>query len=385
MKILVLGADGYLGWPTCMYLANKGHEVLGIDDCSKRFLEIESNSLGLFSENLFGIRYECFKTNFPNANFKILRHDLKDYEKLKDVMNDFKPNTVIHYAAQPSGPYSIKGYKEADYTLMNNLKITHNLIYSIIENNLNTHIIKLGSMGEYGTPNVDIPEGFFEMEYKGRKDTFLFPRQAGSFYHTTKILETDMLYFYVRHFDLKVTDLMQGPVYGFITDETKKDDTLFPTFHYDDIFGTCINRFLIQAIKGIPLTVYGKGDQSRGYLNLIDTLQCVELAALNEHEKGMRIFNQYTEVFSVNQIAQKIKETFEERLNIPVHIDHLSNPRRESEEHYYNSEITQLTNLGLNPHYLTDDVILEMVSKLIRYTSNIDTDLILPRVKWKGK
>ncbi|MCU4138615.1 MAG: Nucleoside-diphosphate-sugar epimerase [Thermodesulfobacteria bacterium] len=262
-------------------------------------------------------------------------------------------------------------FNKAAFTITNNLLSTLNVVYAVKEVNPSCHIIKLGTMGEYGTPNIDIPEGWIEIEYNGRKDKFLFPRQASSLYHTTKIQDTDLLWFYVRTWGIRVTDLMQGPVYGISTNETNLDEKLMPNFNYDEIFGTVLNRFIVQAIVGHPLTVYGKGGQTRGYINLKDTLQCVYLAAMNPPKQGeLRIFNQITETFTVNQLAKKVKQVGE-KLGYKVEIQHLPNPRKEAEEHYYNPKYTGLLELGLKPHYLTDEVLEEMFKIVEKYKDNI--------------
>jgi UDP-sulfoquinovose synthase len=237
-------------------------------------------------------------------------------------------------------------------------------------------------MGEYGTPNIDIEEGWIEIKHKGRKDIFLFPRQASSFYHTTKILDTDMLWFYVRTYGLRVTDLMQGPVYGLSTEETELDESLLPNFHYDDIFGTVVNRFLVQALAGVPLTIFGKGGQTRGYINLMDTIQCVDLAMKNPACSGeLRILNQITETFSVNQLAEMVAEAGKKN-GLKVSIQHIDNPRKEAEKHYYNPTYTGLKELGLKPHYMTHEVLVDMLTKLMPYKDYIDPIKIMPRVKW---
>jgi UDP-sulfoquinovose synthase len=238
-------------------------------------------------------------------------------------------------------------------------------------------------MGEYGTPNIDIEEGWLEIEHKGRKDKFLYPRQTGSLYHTTKILDTDLLWFYVRTFGLRVTDLMQGPVYGLSTAESDLDERLLPNFHYDDIFGTVVNRFLVQAVAGVPLTVYGQGGQVRGYLNLRDTLQCVALAMNNPAEPGqLRILNQFTETFSVNELAAKVQQAGKQ-LGLDVQIKSVANPRKEPEDHYYNPAHSGLLELGLQPHAMTEEVLVSMLEKVRQYKDNIDVRKIMPRVRWK--
>jgi UDP-sulfoquinovose synthase len=273
-------------------------------------------------------------------------------------------------------------FDSAQKTLNNNLSTTFNCIWSVINHVPDCQIIKLGTMGEYGTPNIDIEEGWIDVEHKGRKQKFLYPRQAGSLYHTTKVLDTDLLWFYVRTYGIRVTDLMQGPVYGLSTPESDLDSRLLPNFHYDDIFGTVVNRFLVQAVAGVPLTVYGKGGQTRGYLNINDTLQCVSLAMSSPADTGeLRILNQFTEQFSVNQLADRVQKVGVE-MGLEVPIKSIDNPRKEMEDHYYNAAHSGLLDLGLQPHYLTDEVIEEMLNKVLSYRENIDKDKIMPRVRW---
>ena len=237
-------------------------------------------------------------------------------------------------------------------------------------------------MGEYGTPNIDIEEGWLDITHNGRSDTFLYPRQAGSLYHTTKVLDTDLLWFYVRAYGLKVTDLMQGPVYGLSTTQCDIDASLIPNFHYDDIFGTVVNRFLVQAVAGVPLTVFGKGGQTRGYLNLKDTLQCVGLAAEQPPKKGeLRILNQFVETFSVNDLAEKVCRVGNQ-LGLNVVARSIDNPRKEMEDHYYNPKHSGLLELGLKPHFMTDEVLSSMLEKIIENKDEIQSRRILPRVRW---
>jgi len=238
-------------------------------------------------------------------------------------------------------------------------------------------------MGEYGTPEIDIEEGWLDIEHNGRSDRFLFPRQAGSLYHTTKIQDTDMLWLYVRMWGLRVTDLMQGPVYGISTDETDLDDRLLPNFHYDEVFGTVLNRFVVQSVVGYPLTIYGSGKQVRGYLNLRDTMQCVYLSACNPAASGeLRVYNQMTETFSVNELAARIKAVGD-RLGYNVELNQIENPRVEKEEHYYNPKYTGLVELGLEPHLLTDEVLEGMFRMVDKYKGRINTEAIFRGVQWK--
>src|SRR5215207_410037 len=335
MRVLILGGDGYLGWPTAMSFAGKGHDVCVMDNYLRRHVAQETSSEALIPVPNLHDRAGIWK-GISGEAIRVVIGDCIDYRIMSEVFRSFRPEAVIHYAEQPSGPYSMIGYDEARRTLDNNLGATFNVIWAVMEYAPECHIIKLGTMGEYGTPNIDIEEGWLEVEHNGRKHTFLYPRQASTLYHTTKVLDTDLLWFYVRTYGLRVTDLMQGPVYGLSTDEADEDERLLPNFHYDDIFGTVVNRFLVQAVAGIPLTVYGKGAQIRGYLNLKDTLQCVELAMTNPVEKGnLRILNQFTEQFSVNELAEKVQRVGN-GMGLNVEVKSIENPRKEAEEHYYN-------------------------------------------------
>ena len=382
MRVLILGGDGYLGWPTAMSFAAKGHEVCVIDNYLRRTLAFQTSSEALIPTPDLKKRANVFES-VSGKKIRVEIGDCTEYRTMERLFKEFAPEVVVHYAEQPSGPYSMIGVDEAKLTLNNNLNVTFNLIWAVMKHAPDCHIIKLGSMGEYGTPNIDIEEGWIDIEHKGRKDSFLFPRAAGSLYHTTKVLDTDLLWFYVRTFGIRVTDLMQGPVYGLSTDEGELDQRLLPNFHYDDIFGTVINRFLVQAVAGIPLTVYGKGGQIRGYLNLRDTLQCVELAMMNPAKKGqLRILNQFTETFSVNELAERVQRVGNQ-MGLNVAMKSIDNPRQEAEQHYYNPAHAGLLELGFKPHYMTDELVAAMLEKVIEYKHYIDTDKIMPRVRWK--
>ncbi|MCA9367235.1 NAD-dependent epimerase/dehydratase family protein [Candidatus Kaiserbacteria bacterium] len=381
MRVLILGGDGYLGWPTAMAFAARGHEVSVIDNYLRRTIAQQTCSEALMSNPNLNDRAEIFQVA-TGKEITVHIGDVTDYRTLERIVKEFKPEAVVHYAEQPSGPYSMMGFDGASMTLNNNLNATMNLIWAVMEHAPDCHIIKLGTMGEYGTPNIDIEEGWIEIEHKGRKETFLYPRAAGSLYHTTKVLDTDLLWFYVRTFGLRVTDLMQGPVYGLSTDESDLDERLLPNFHYDDIFGTAVNRFLVQAVAGVPLTVYGKGGQTRGYLNLRDTLQCVELAMTQPAAEGeLRILNQFTETFSVNELAERVQRAGAE-VGLDVQVNSIPNPRKEAEDHYYNPSHSGLMELGLKPHYMTDAVLVGMLQEVLKYKDKIDINKIMPRVHW---
>ena len=381
MKVLILGGDGYLGWPTAMAFSKKGHEVCVVDNYLRRRLCVEHDVEGLFPVPNLRERVRLWQ---EVSDLRIECHigDCCDQKFLFGVFEEFVPDAVIHYAEQPSAPYSMIDENAALLTLTNNLLSTLNIIWAVRKYAPGCHIIKLGTMGEYGTPNIDIEEGWLDIEHKGRTDRFLFPRAAGSLYHTTKIQDTDLLWFYVRAWGLKVTDLMQGPVYGLDTDETALDARLRPNFNYDEIFGTVLNRFVVQAVSGYPLTVYGKGGQTRGYLHIRDTLACVELATENPADDGeLRIFNQVVETFSVNDLAEKVVRVGKARGH-DVRVESIENPRVEKEEHYYNPTYTGLKELGLSPHPLTDEVLGGIFATVEQFKDNVAEHKIFRGYKW---
>ena len=382
MRVLILGGDGYLGWPTAMNLTAIGHQVAVADNYLRRNICREEDSEALFDVPNLHDRVNLWK-EISGHKVDVYIGDLCEWDFISNLFIQTKPEVVIHYAEQPSAPYSMLNRKAATLTIKNNIDVTANVIFAVKEYAQDAHIIKIGTMGEYGTPNIDIEEGWIDIEHKGRNQKFLYPRQAGSLYHTTKVMDTDLLWFYVRMWDLKVTDLMQGPVYGIHTDENQGNENLFPFFNYDELFGTVVNRFIVQAVAGYPLTVYGKGGQTRGYLDIRDTLQCVKLSIENPAQKGeLKIFNQFVETFSVNQLADKVQQAGK-RFNLDVQIKSLPNPRKEAEDHYYNPVHTGLLDLGLKPHYLTEDVLAQMMETVLRYKNNIKESSIFRGVKWK--
>ena len=381
MKVLILGGDGYLGWPTAMHLTKLGHEVAVVDNYLRRNLCREENVEPLFEVLNLHTRVDIWRS-ISGRDTQVFIGDLTDWSFVTEVFKAFTADAIVHYAEQPAAPYSMLNRRAGALTLQNNLMVTANLIFAVKEFCPTAHIVKLGTMGEYGTPDIDIEEGWLEVSHNGRKQKFLYPRQAGSLYHTTKIMDTDLLWFYVRIWNLRVSDLMQGPVYGLLTDETGDDERLFPFFNYDELFGTVLNRFMVQAIAGYPLTVFGKGEQTRGFLNIKDTLNCVRLAIEHEPVPGeLRIFNQFTETFSVNELAERVRNVGSD-MGLKVKIQHLENPRKEAESHYYNPKHTELLALGLKPNLLTDEALKEMMSVIMRYKDNIKPEQIYRQVKW---
>ncbi len=392
--ILILGGDGYLGWPTAMYFSQRGYAVTVADNYLRRQACTELDVDPLYPVPTLQQRARIWHER-TGRQIKVVIGDLSDPERMRALFNgrveyDFAldkrfsgiPGCVIHYAEQPSAPYSLINFEYAYTTLQNNLLITNNLLWALRDYSRDTHVIHLGTMGEYGTPNIDIEEGWLQIEHKGRSDTFLFPRQAGSVYHTSKIMDTDLIWFAVRMWNLRITNLMQGPVYGVQTDESAIDARLKTLFNYDEIFGTIINRFVTQAVAGHPLTVYGKGGQTRGFLNIKDTLQCVHVSEQTPAKAGeLRIFNQIMETFSANELAEMISRTGR-NLGYDVQIEHLDNPRREAEEHYYNPRYQGLVDLGVIPHWLTEEVLADMFHLVEQHAGRIRTDIIFKGIKW---
>lgn len=383
MRILVLGGDGYLGWPTAMYLSARGHDVGVLDNFAKRRWEMELNVEPLIPIHTLHDRVKAWR-EVTGRNIELFVGDLRNYEVVKGVLEAFQPEALVHYGEQPSAPYSMIDHSRAVFTQMNNLAGTLNVLWAMREGLPDAHLVKLGTMGEYGTPNIDIEEGFIEIEYKGRKDVLPYPKQAGSFYHLTKVHDSHNILFACRVWKLRSTDLNQGVVYGIETDETQLDERLATSFHYDEVFGTALNRFCVQAVSGIPLTVYGRGGQTRGFLNICDTLRCVELTILNPPRAGeYRVFNQFTETFNVLELANMVK-TQGEKLGLKVQINHLENPRIEAEQHYYNPRHQKLIDLGLEPHLLSDVLLDTIIKRIQQHAGRIKKDIILPRVNWHG-
>lgn len=381
MRVLVLGGDGYLGWPTAMMLSAKGHDIAVVDNYLRRCLCLKEDVPPLFEVPNLNERADLWYS-ISGFKIKVIIGDLARWDFVQEVFEKFTPDAIVHYAEQPAAPYSMLNRQAATLTLQNNLNVTANVIFAVREFCPDAHIVKLGTMGEYGTPNIDIEEGWLEVEHNNRRQKFLYPRQASSLYHTTKIMDTDLLWFYVRMWNIRVTDLMQGPVYGLFTDETNQDERLLSFFNYDELFGTVLNRFVVQAVAGYPLTVFGKGEQTRGYLNIKDTLNCVQLSLENPAKAGeFRIFNQFAETFSVNDLADRV-QSIGDNFGLTVDIKSVENPRKEAEEHYYNPKHTGLIELGLKPTYLTDEVLEQMMEFVLKYKNKIRIDQIYRKVMW---
>lgn len=382
MRILILGGDGYLGWPTAMHFSRRGHDVMVVDNFCKRRMELEEGIAPLEAIPTLHQRVRLWK-EVSGKGITLRVGDLTNHRFIYDVLAEFSPEAIVHYGEQPSAPYSMRGREQAVATQHNNVIGNLNLLFAMRKHCPDAHLIKLGTMGEYGTPNIDIEEGYITITHNGRTDTLPFPKQPGSFYHLSKVHDSHNIMFACRIWGLRATDLNQGVVYGIGTDETARHPGLATSFHYDDIFGTVLNRFCVQAVIGRPLTVYGAGKQTRGFLDIRDTLRCVELSALSPAQPGeCRVFNQFTESFSVLQLAGVVQRAAATR-NLKVVIDHLPNPRVEMEEHYYNAKHSKLADLGLEPHLLSEPFVTAMIDYIAARRDDIDTNAIMPRVKWK--
>jgi UDP-sulfoquinovose synthase len=384
MRILILGGDGYLGWPTAMRFANRGHEVHVVDNYLRRRAHQEAGTDSLTPIGAGLPERVAAWGDVTGLQIGYTEGDLIDWEVTESLFRDFRPEAVVHYGEMPSAPYSMKDREHAVFTQTNNVINTLNVLFAIQRFVPQCHLVKLGTMGEYGTPNIDIEEGYIEIQHNGRSDTLPFPKLPGSFYHLSKVHDSHNIHFACRVWGLRATDLNQGVVYGIQTDETQLDDRLLTRFDYDDVFGTALNRFCLQAVIGHPLTVYGTGGQTRGYLNIVDTLQCVELAVMNPAAAGeMRVYNQFTEEFSVVELAELVRAAGAE-VGLDVAIDPIDNPRVELEEHYYHPAHTKLLDLGLKPHLLTETLIESVFSTIERYRDRVITDHILPRDRWRA-
>ena len=382
MKVIVLGGDGYCGWATALYLSAKGHSVAIVDSFVRRQWDHELGAQTLTPILPLNDRLRTW-TRITGKSIGLFVGDVTDYDFLSSVIQEFCPDTIIHFAEQRSAPYSMIDRKHAVYTQMNNVVGTLNVLFAIRELVPHCHLIKLGTMGEYGTPNIDIEEGYITIEHNGRRDTVPYPKQPGSFYHLSKVHDSHNMMFTCKIWGLRATDLNQGVVYGTMTDEIALDEALINRLDYDEVFGTVLNRFCVQAAIGQPLTVYGKGGQTRGFLDIRDTVRCIELACLNPAACGeCRVYNQFTEQFSVLELAFKVQEAGKD-LGMKVEIDHLPDPRVEAESHYYNAKHSKLLDLGLQPHYLSDSLLDSLMNIAQRYRDRVDTTIMLPQVNWR--
>jgi UDP-sulfoquinovose synthase len=382
MRILILGGDGYLGWPTALRFSARGHEVSVVDNFSRRRWHNEHSTDSMTPIRPLAERIDAWR-ELSGREIRSFVGDIEDGEFIDKLIAGTLPEAIVHYGEQSSAPYSMISRRHAVTTQYTNVIGTLNLLFAIRDQVSDCHLVKLGTMGEYGTPDIDIEEGFIEIEHKGRRDVLPYPKLPGSLYHLSKVHDSHNIHFACRVWGLSATDLNQGVVYGIETDETGLDERLITRFDYDEVFGTALNRFCVQAVIGHPLTVYGKGGQTRGFLNIRDTLQCVELAVDNPSEPGeFRVFNQFTEQFTVSELAELVKHAGEE-LGYEVEIRHFPNPRVEAEEHYYKAANTKLRDLGLRPHYLGEELVQSMLKTIERYKNRVIERSIAPRTEWK--
>jgi UDP-sulfoquinovose synthase len=378
VRVLVLGGDGYLGWPTALHLSDRGHHTAVLDNFVRRRYDEELGVCSLVPIEDLDVRVAAWREN-SGQRIAVYAGDLLDPEFVYATLRDFGPDAIVHFAEQRAAPYSMIDRAHAVYTQHNNVVGTLNLLYAIAETNRDIHLVKLGTMGEYGTPNIDIDEGWLDIEHNGRKDRVLFPKRPGSFYHLSKVHDSHNIEFACRNWGLCATDLNQGIVYGQQTPQTVLDPRLSTRFDYDSVFGTVLNRFVIQAVLGEPLTVYGSGGQTRGLIDIRDTVDCIRLAVENPAERGeFRVFNQMTEAMSVREIADVVAGQFPG----PVQIEHLDNPRTEAAEHYYNVKHTGLVELGLQPHLLSDTLIESMFRIVEVNKHRVDVEKLYPTVRW---
>jgi UDP-sulfoquinovose synthase len=383
MRVLILGGDGYLGWPTAMYFSSRGHTVHVVDNYLRRRFHTEAgtDSLVPISPDLVA-RVAAWR-ELTGRTITATVGDLSDWGVVERLFRDFQPDTVVHYGEIPSAPYSMMDPHSSRFTQYNNVTSTLNVLWAMHLLSPESHLVKLGTMGEYGTPNIDIEEGWIDIHHNGRSDRLPYPKLPASLYHCSKVHDSTNIEFCCRVWGLRATDLNQGVVYGIDTEETKLDRRLATRFDYDEVWGTALNRFCVQAVIGHPLTCYGKGRQIRGYLNIVDTLRCVELASLHPAASGeYRVFNQFTEQFSIMELAELVQRAGKE-LNLDVTIKNIENPRVEREEHYYNARHTQLVDLGLNPHVLSETLIESMFRRIAEYKDRVITDHIMPATTWR--
>lgn len=384
MKVLVIGGDGYCGWATALHLSNKGYDVGILDNLSRRHWD---SQLGVDTLTpIASIQHRIQRwQGLSGRSIDLFVGDITDYSFLSRTFRQFAPDAIVHFGEQRSAPYSMIDRDHAVFTQVNNVVGTLNILYAMKEDFPEAHLVKLGTMGEYGTPNIDIEEGYITIEHNGRTDTLPYPKQPGSFYHLSKVHDSHNIHFACKVWGLKATDLNQGVVYGVLTEETGMDEGLINRLDYDGVFGTALNRFCIQAAIGHPLTVYGTGGQTRSFLDIRDTVRCVELAIATPAETGkFRVFNQFTEQFSVGDLALMVKKAGN-TLGLNVEIDHIDNPRVELEEHYFNAKNTNLLDLGLQPHLLSDSLIDSLLNFATKYKDRVDPQQILPQVQWRRR
>lgn len=381
-RVMIIGGDGYCGWATALHLSEQGYDVAIVDNLCRRLFDEQLGSQTLTPIASIHDRVRRWG-ELTGRHLPLFIGDVCDFEFLADAFQRFEPTAVVHFGEQRSAPYSMIDRNRAVFTQHNNVIGTINVMFAIKEFAPECHLVKLGTMGEYGTPNIDIEEGFITITHNGRTDTLPYPKQASSFYHLSKVHDSHNIAFACKAWQLRATDLNQGVVYGVSTPETARDVMLMNRLDYDGVFGTALNRFVVQAAVGHPLTIYGKGGQTRGYLDIRDTVRCVELAISNPATAGeFRVFNQFTEQFSVRELAELVTAAGA-KMGIEVKAINVPNPRVEAEEHYYNAKRTKLLELGLEPHLLSDALLDSLMNFAVRYKDRVDTNQIMPAVSWK--
>jgi len=386
MRIFIAGMDGYLGWPLAQHLAVRGHVVAGADLFLRRqwVKELGSHSatpIASMKDRLAALR------ELGGLEPEFWEVDLTDYASVERIFREFQPDAVAHLGECPSAPYSMIDVQHATFVQVNNVVSTFNLLFAMRDHRPNAHLLKLGTMGEYGTPNLDIPEGFFEVEYRGRRDRLPFPRQPGSFYHLSKVHGSNNIMLACKLWKLRATDVMQGVVFGTRIEEIGDDDRMLTRLDFDECFGTVINRFCCQAVIGHPLTPYGHGHQKRGFLPLRDSIQCLTLALENPPDAGeYRVFNQFQDVYDVTELAFKVQRVAD-RLGCRVAVHNLENPRQEMEEHYYRPDHQKLLDLGYVPTRDLEGELAVMLADLLKCRRRIEAKkaLLIPSIQWSGK
>jgi len=385
MRVLITGVDGYLGWTLAIYLAQRGHEVGGIDNYARRLWVGQMGSQSAIPIAPMAERLSAYREH-TGQNLRFYRGDLTDYNFVLNAYRSFRPEAVVYLGEMPSAPYSMVDVHNAVFTQTNNIMGTLVSLYALRETVPECHLVKLGTMGEYGTPDVDIPEGWFELEFRGRKERALFPRRAGSWYHQSKVHDSNNVEMACRIWGMRSTDVMQGVVYGTRIPDMGEDPTLRTRFDFDQAFGTAINRFCCQAVIGLPLTPYGKGHQKRGFLPLSDSMQCLTLAVENPAEAGeYRVFNQFEDVYEVTQLAERIQRVGSE-LGLEVKIHPMENPRAEAEQHRYNPDHQHLLDLGYRPTTDMDSELRIMLADLMAHRERIEErrEAHFPDIRWDG-
>jgi UDP-sulfoquinovose synthase len=385
LRILVLGGDGFCGWPTSLYLSARGHDVTIADNLSRRRIDEELGVTSLTPIRTLDERTAAWREITGRDIATAMVDAAREYDELLSLLDTLRPDAVVHFAEQRAAPYSMKSSAHKRYTVDNNVNATHNLLAALVEAGLDTHVVHLGTMGVYGynSAGAAIPEGYLSVrvEAAGGSDVereILYPADPGSVYHTTKTLDQLLFAFYSKNDELRITDLHQGIVWGTETPETSLSERLINRFDYDGDYGTVLNRFLMQAAIGYPLTVHGTGGQTRAFIHIRDTVRCIELAILNPPERGDRvqIFNQTTEVHRVIDLAQLVA-----RLT-GAELDLVDNPRKEAVENELAVDNTRLLGLGLDPTTLEDELLREVTNVAARYIDRIDRSKIPCTSRW---